>query len=93
MIGFPGGLVDPGEDLEMGLNREMAEELGSKVTDVQLTVDHYLMSHYSDKIKLCVHFYTKGIEYEHFLQLERNSTSAKDHGLEVRCLSLLWFDV
>jgi len=28
LIGFPGGLVDPGEDIETGLNRELVEEIG-----------------------------------------------------------------
>lgn len=27
-IGFPGGLIDPGEDVVTGLNRELKEELG-----------------------------------------------------------------
>ena len=83
MVGFPGGFVDAGEDLETGLNREMAEELGSNVGDIQLTVNHYLLSHHSNKLKLCLHFYSKRIAYDQFVQLERNATSAKDHGLEV----------
>ena len=27
LIGFPGGLVDPGEDVVQGLNRELKEEM------------------------------------------------------------------
>jgi U8 snoRNA-decapping enzyme len=97
MVGFPGGFVDGGEDLETGLNREMAEELGSDEKDIQLTVDHYLMSHHSHSLRLCLHFYSKRITYDHFVQLERNATSAKDHGLEVlgviRCPVYVWREV
>ena len=28
LIGFPGGLIDPGEDAVTGLNRELEEEIG-----------------------------------------------------------------
>ena len=33
-LGFPGGIIDPGEDIVQGLNRECVEEIGA---DLQVT--------------------------------------------------------
>ena len=40
LIGFPGGLVDPGEDIETGLNRELAEEIGLDTGSSRLPLQH-----------------------------------------------------
>ena len=32
-LGFPGGLVEPGEDIVAGLNRELVEEINLDITN------------------------------------------------------------
>ena len=41
-LGFPGGLVDAGEDPVQGLNREMHEEIGLQVGFNPFTSDYIL---------------------------------------------------
>jgi 8-oxo-dGTP pyrophosphatase MutT (NUDIX family) len=66
---FPGGGVDPHEDLITGLKRELNEETGAKnikVFDRYGIFDEYRKSHYRgyDLIHMVSHFYTCEIDGE-----------------------------
>ena len=37
LLGFPGGLVDDGESVEQGLNRELEEEINLNLDEVKIT--------------------------------------------------------
>ncbi|KAJ8259146.1 hypothetical protein COCON_G00181580 [Conger conger] len=83
LLGFPGGLVNPGEEtLEAGLSRELWEEIG-----VALKVgpeDHCSSCLALSPPNLVTHFYTKKLSEEEVREIERAAvSSAADHGLEV----------
>ncbi len=79
-LGFPGGLVDPGETLEEAATREMREELGGGVT---IRREDHVISSYSKETKFCCHFYARQISMEKFRELENGITQSKDWGVEV----------
>ena len=56
-IGFPGGLIDEGEDIITGLNRELSEEMGSGIPVV--VEEDWICTHYSPNYKIVLHFYCK----------------------------------
>jgi len=90
-IGFPGGFVDESEDLEMAINREVVEELGKTSEPVNINKDNYVISHLYDEHvpeldmtkKLCLHFFTKKVPLEQFLELEKRKQDAPNLGYEV----------
>ena len=45
-LGFPGGFVEPGEDIVVGLNRELIEEIKLDTTKHAITKEDFLFSHY-----------------------------------------------
>ncbi|XP_064162556.1 U8 snoRNA-decapping enzyme [Anguilla rostrata] len=82
-LGFPGGIVNPGEEsLEAGLSRELWEEIG-----MALKVgpeDHCSSRLALSPPDLVTHFYTKKLREEEVREVERAAvSSAADHGLEV----------
>ncbi|XP_023655346.1 U8 snoRNA-decapping enzyme isoform X1 [Paramormyrops kingsleyae] len=82
LLGFPGGLVNPGqESLESGLSREIGEELG-----VALCVspeDHLSTQLASSPPNLVCHFFVKKMTEEELREVEKAAVVASDHGLEV----------
>ncbi|XP_076132755.1 U8 snoRNA-decapping enzyme [Alosa pseudoharengus] len=82
LLGFPGGLVEPKENLEAGLSRELGEELGMAVPITPQ--DHVVSCPASSCPNLITHFYVKKMEESEIKEVERAAvTMATDHGLEV----------
>lgn len=83
-LGFPGGLVDPGEDPLTGLNRELVEEVGVDLASFPAVVaaDH-VVTHWHPGSQLTLGFYAKKLPMSTLLEVERNSLQAHDFGNEV----------
>lgn len=82
-IGFPGGLVDDGEDAISGLNRELIEEMN--IPDRTLVhKENHVVTHWSEKKRLLLHFYAVEVAMKEFINIEKNSLGAHDFGTEVR---------
>ena len=54
---LPGGLIDEGEDIITGLNRELSEEMGSGIPIV--VEEDWICTHYGPNYKIVLHFYCK----------------------------------
>merc|ERR1712210_208923 len=84
-LGFPGGLIDPGEAIVDGLNRECIEEIGLDpkhfVTDEDL-----VFSAFTTKSprwpRLELHAFAKEVSNQEFQRIEQNVFKAKDFGDE-----------
>lgn len=82
-LGFPGGIVDPGESPESAVGREVAEEMGCDPGLIKFTKDDHVISHCSEHTHFCLHFFAKEVTLEVFTQLEVNAPRAKQWGIEV----------
>ncbi|XP_076468899.1 U8 snoRNA-decapping enzyme-like [Babylonia areolata] len=82
VIGFPGGLVDSGEDLVTALNREMEEEIGLEVSKYSFTADDHVETMVNQVKKLVLHFFVKEITEEEFCLVEQRQLSAPEFGVE-----------
>ena len=78
-------MVDEGETPEEAVSREIREEMGGGVSIGRR--DH-VISNYSHKLGLCLHFYSKQLSLDNFKELESQVTQAKDWGNEVCVESL-----
>ena len=89
-LGFPGGLVEPGEDITTGLNRELSEEINLDVTKHAVEEEDFLFCHYlphendtmkSSRIRF---FFAKQVTKPEYKVIEKRSLVAKEFGYEVR---------
>ncbi|KAL3852422.1 hypothetical protein ACJMK2_016064 [Sinanodonta woodiana] len=84
LLGFPGGLIDQGEeDVVSGLNRELEEEIGLDLTRFCIKDENHLVSFLHEKKNLVLHFYAKEVSMIEFREIELKSLSAPDFGSEV----------
>jgi len=82
-FGFPGGLIDDGEDFITALNREMAEEMNLNTTKYSVTPDDHVISHWSEKKNLALHFYKLQVKMTDLVRIEKQALNAQDYGTEV----------
>jgi len=80
-LGFPGGLIDKGENIEEALNREVVEEMGEG--NPPLVAGDWMNSYYSVEDKILLHFYSKEVDEEEFFKIEKRGLSAKEYGEEI----------
>jgi U8 snoRNA-decapping enzyme len=88
-LGFPGGLIDPGEEIVAGLNRELVEEINLDLTKHAVEPTDFLFCHYlpnesdqtkSSRIRM---FFSKEVTKSEYEMIEKNSLDAKEFGYEV----------
>ena len=83
LIGFPGGLVDPGEDPLTALNRELHEEIGLDLDKFSFVEDNHVLSCFHEKKNLVLHFYAKEVTLDEFRGIEQRNLTATEYGSEV----------
>lgn len=82
-FGFPGGLIDAGEDLINAINREMAEEMNLDTTIHSVKVEDHIISHWSEKKQIALHFYKLKVTMSELINIEKRALLAHDYGNEV----------
>ncbi|XP_039283937.1 U8 snoRNA-decapping enzyme-like isoform X1 [Nilaparvata lugens] len=82
-LGFPGGLVDPGEDVIHGLNRELEEEMNLDLSKHKVTEKDFVFSQHSSSRELTLHFYALETTLPELEKIEAGVHQAKDYGSEV----------
>ena len=83
LLGFPGGLVDPGENPLQGMNRELEEEIGLDLSKHRLEEGNHVISFVNKTKNLVLHFYGKEVSIEDFKKIELGNLNAPDYGNEV----------
>lgn len=84
LLGFPGGLVDPGEHPLESANREMVEEIGLDLNIMKLSDSDHVVSFVNGDKNLVLHFYGKEITLSQFQEIELGNLKAPDYGSEVK---------
>ena len=88
-LGYPGGIIDPGETIIEGVEREILEETNLKM---KLTPDDFVASmeqeykairHGKEYEKIKLYFFAKEIDEKSFLKFEDESRQAKHFGIEI----------
>lgn len=82
-FGFPGGLIDNGEDFVKAVNREMAEEMNLDTNLHSVSNDDYIISHWSEKKNIALHFYKLKVTMTELIEIEKRALLARDYGSEV----------
>ncbi|KAK6176334.1 hypothetical protein SNE40_014637 [Patella caerulea] len=82
VLGFPGGLVDAGENPAAALNREMIEEINIDTSKHYFDDKDHLVSYLHEEKNLVLHFYTKKVNLTEFRNIERRNLEAKEYGIE-----------
>ena len=81
LTGFPGGLIDPGEDSKEAMKREVFEEIGYKV-DLN-KIDNNLLSDRTIDNNLEMTLYSLEVSPTELFDIQKNMYSAKDYGSEI----------
>lgn len=82
-FGFPGGLIDANEDFVNAVNREMAEEMNLDINLHSVTNDDHVISHWSERKNLALHFYKLKVTMTELIEIEKRALLAQDYGSEV----------
>ena len=85
-LGFAGGLIDPGESIEEGLNRELKEEINLDINKIKVTSDdlqEVTMPYSDESSELVCYFYAKKITESQFKEIEIAQLNAIEWGKEV----------
>lgn len=82
-VGFPGGLIESGEEVVHGLIRELYEEINIDPKSIQLTEDNHVVSHFCESTGLLLHFYVLEVPQEKLKEIEKKALESHDHGGEV----------
>lgn len=90
ILGFPGGLVDPGEDPVLGLNREMHEEIGLDLDKYSFSDTNHAVTFLHEEKKLILHFFIKEVTYDNLKSIEKNCIHAHEYGIEVRHIPIFY---
>jgi U8 snoRNA-decapping enzyme len=83
LLGFPGGLVDPGENPLQAANRELEEEIGLDMQRVKLSDEDHVISFVNKSKTLVLHFYGRELTLQEFKEIELGNLKAPDYGSEV----------
>ena len=84
-FGSVGGIIEDGEEVAVGVNRETEEEIG---VDLGVTKDDFICCHvvnHAVRGELELHAFAKEITQEQFCQIEKNVHKAVEFGKEVKC--------
>lgn len=82
-FGFPGGLIDCDEDIVSAVNREMTEEMNLNTSIHSVSYDDHVISHWSEKKELALHFYKLKVTMAQLIEIEKQALLARDYGSEV----------
>merc|ERR1712080_425542 len=86
LLGFPGGLIDEGESVEEGLNRELVEEMNLDTNTIKIDENDFYgvwRNTITDEANvLHCYFYTKELTEETYKELERRQLNAIEWGKE-----------
>jgi U8 snoRNA-decapping enzyme len=93
-IGFPGGLIDPGESVVVALNRECREEIELDAKHILTEADFLCAMLCSRKTSrpLELHSFAKEVTEDEFKEIERRAFHAEDFGQEVMPCGIIVFN-
>ncbi|PSN48637.1 U8 snoRNA-decapping enzyme [Blattella germanica] len=81
-IGFPGGLIDEGEDIVFGLNRELVEEMHIDINKYPVKEENHVVTHWCPSQNLVLHFYALELPISDLKSIEESAMKAHDYGTE-----------
>lgn len=82
-LGFPGGIIEPGEEVLLGLIREMVEEINFDSDKIMLSEHNHVVTHWNPKGKILLHFYALEVTEEQIRTIEHRALDSIDFGEEV----------
>lgn len=82
-VGFPGGLIEEGEDPIHGLIREMDEEINFVPKNNEISEISHVGTYWNPSIKILLHFYALEVSQDRIREIERQALEAHDYGGEV----------